>query len=236
MIMDNVFLEDWELIKAGPTPLFRPTSLDNVGMGFALSRKVSELSKSYNVSQASFPAWLHRLDEQVSAIFLHGPEILSNDNNPLTALLVVDGLVNPDEWGTGLPFVLAGATTWNKLFRDLTQPQARILRSFLSSELCVMLKREEDKGKVENSTDAANTILEKHPLVDLAQMIVFDVKYKLTSKEKISDELNEDGTREIVREKQFERIAKTAMKKRRIIKKVQKPLVQKVKRAFIASS
>ena len=231
--MDNVYLENWEFIKAGPTPLFRPTSLDNVGMGFALSKKVAQLCADYDVSQASFRAWLHRLDKDVSAIFLHGPEILSNDKNPLTALLVVNRLLDPDEWGTDLPFVLAGATTWNKLFTDLTQPEARILRSFLSSELCIMLKQDEDKSKVENSTDAANAILEKHPLVDLAHLIVFDVKNRIQNKEKITDELNPEGTLEIVRDKQFEGIAKAAMKRRRIIKKVQNPLVQKVKKAFV---
>lgn len=231
--MENVYLEDWEFIKAGPTPVFRPTSLDNVGMGFALSRKVAQLCTEYGVSQASFRAWLHRLDEKVSAIFLHGPELLSDGKDPLTALLVVDGLLNPDEWGTGIPFVLAGATTWNRLFSDIAQPEARILRSFLSSELCVMLKKEQDKSKVENSTEAANVILEKHPLDDLAHLIVFDLKQRIRSNERISDEMSADGRLEIVRDTQFEEIAKNAMKRRRIIRKVHKPLVQKVKKAFI---
>ena len=233
IIMENVYLENWEFIKAGPTPLFRPTSLDNIGMGFALSRKVAQLCQDYGVSQASFQAWLHKLDEKVSAIFLHGPELLSNDKDPLTALLVVDGLLNPDEWRTGIPFVLAGATTWNKLFSDITQPEARILRSFLSSELCVMLKKNEEKSRVENSTDAANAILEKNPLDDLAHLIVFDVRNRIGSKEKISDERSVDGTLEIVRDRQFEQIAKTAMQRRRIIRKVQAPLIQKVKKAFV---
>jgi len=239
-MQDNILLEDWLVVKLEPAAIFRPTSLDAIGMGFALSRKVADLCDALELPKATFGAWLLTLDNDVSAIFLHGAEILSDEVSPLTALLALraKGQAGITAGIREIPLLHMGVTDWDRLFKMIMEPKSgRLLRSFLSSELCVLVKPEEYKDSVKKSNEAASVIFESDPLHDLADMIVFDVMSRIKSSKMIPDEVSIEGGKlsnlKKIDEKDFERIAINEMEKRRVVKSAREILLPKVKSAFV---
>jgi len=233
-------LEDWLVVKLEPAAIFRPTSLNDTGMGFALSRKVSEISDALGLPKATFKAWLLTLDSDVSAIFLHGAEILSDEVSPLTAILALR-TSGQAEITTGIkeiPLLHMGVTGWDMLFNKIMEPESgRILRSFLSSELCVLVKPEEYRETVKKSNETASVIFESDPLHDLADMIAFGIMSRIKSMRAIPDDVSIDSGKlsniKKLDEKDFERIALREMENRRVIKPARDMLLPKVKAAFV---
>jgi hypothetical protein len=241
---DSILLEDWLVVKLEPAAIFRPTSLNDAGMGFALSRKVAELSDAFALPKATFRAWLSLLEKDVNVIFIHGPEILSDEIAPLTALAMLNrNWTEFSELGLnirieGIPILHLGVRYWDTLSIELGDPESGVLlRSFLSSELCALVKPEEGKNIVELTNKAACTIFESKWQDDLSHVIANDVMNRIKSLKALPDEVSiEDGKLMNLKrmdESDFERIAIREMENRRVVKPAHKMLLPKVKAAFV---
>jgi len=237
------FIEDWRVIRFDPAAVYRPTSLDTYSMCFELSRKVAELSKKHDLPSSTFSAWLLSLENEISAIFLYVPEIVSDKLNPITAIVVqnekgpiadVIGKVMSDK----MPFIHAGFISWDSLFTSLAFPQSGgIMRSFLMSELCVLLRGESDHDKADSIKEKADVIFRNDPVSDLAEIIAFDVTKKLGKPIGKSVDLMADASKpkvvSNVSDDEFASIAIAKMEKRRILPHIHDRLVPKVKKAFV---
>jgi hypothetical protein len=249
--MDDVTIGPWPAHMLGPSGLFEQTRLDALQMLKMLDQRLHELAAPSGYSGKAFGKWLGALRSLASAIIFHAGEVVAESAAPLTTIIVTE------EPGKGILIAgtqesaCAGAMEVGLVsiaeFMALIRPGkgGSALRPFLSSELLVLGARN-DVEMMEAFFKALRETFESRFEDDLVSLVCADVKKDVfrdgpglpgpgTEGPVLLEETDYTGKkpvkRRVIEEREFERIAFRAMRRRRVPAGIQGLILPRLKAA-----
>ncbi len=252
MRMDDVTVGNWPARKLGPSGIFEHIDLDTMQLVVKLDEKMHALAPSAGYSGRMFGKWLSAIRKLASAVIFHGGEVISEEAVPLNAIVVTGERGQRSMLGETQKAACAGVMNIGVVndaeFILLLNPKegGSTLRPFLSSELLV-LGTQRDVEVLEAFFSALRSAFESHFIDDLTSLVSTDIRREVFSDlgpdasrkspsiQILMEEADYSGRKpvkkRVIEEREFERMAIRAMKKRRIPPGLQAFIMPKVKQA-----
>jgi len=251
--MDDVTVGNWPARKLGPSGIFEPINLDTLHLAVSLDGKLEALARPTGYSAKTFQGFLSKIRSVASAVVFHGGEVISDGTDPLTAIVITEKPIQKmfadrtQESACSCVMDVGFVSTAEMFALAMLSGGHPALRPFLSSELLV-LATQRDAEILEALFSTLRSAFETHFLEDLSGLVCADVRKevfrdlqasgcqkKSGAPQILQEETEFLGTKQVrsrvIDEREFERIAIRAMKKRRIPSGIQAFIMPQVKQA-----
>ena len=222
----DAYMKDWGITRKEPSETFETVQVGMEGLMLKMNEKIGILTHEMRQPAGIFKLWLSGISPRTSAVILQCGELMHREPIPLRAILVTQDWTDASELAislekTEMPLVESQVCSIEQLARITYKPyqrnDGRLLRSLLSGELLVLWNG--DCRYLEGTVAGARTIFSKKPAADLAELLKRDLK-DMGMQEK-----------DLGKDKEFEGIAKKAMRLRRVRSTIQNNTIKEIKKA-----
>jgi len=222
----DAYMKDWGITRKEPSDIFETVQVGMEGLMLKMNEKIGILTNEMRQPANIFKLWLSGISPRTSAVILQCGELMHLEPLPLRTILVTQNWTDSSELAislekTDMPLVESQVCSIEQLARATYKPyqrnDGRLLRSLLSGELLVLWNG--DCRYLEGTVAGARTIFSKKPGADLAELLTRDLKGMGLDEQDLG------------KGKEFESIAKKAMKMRRVRPDKQGSMIRELKKA-----
>lgn len=234
------FLDCPSTKKKEPASVFDDSGIDLPNLLSRLNKKFHRLSLKEKLWEAAneFMEWFRQEQSRIVGMIFHCGEVISDELEPMN-MHIISTEYYSDDLIRSVPGSVA-LTFWptfsdpDKIEKIRLESDGSKWRAFFSSELIVVGG---SRGSIQWTCELIEQVkdrFEEDTIPDIADMIALDVRASLLRDPTVSNDVlyvQDEGTTKGLTKQGFERIAKSAMKKRRVAKEIRGKVLPEVKKA-----
>jgi hypothetical protein len=234
------FLESPSTKKNEPASVFDDSGIDLPNLLSRLNKRFHRLSLKEKLWEAAneFMEWFRQERSRIVGIVFHCGEVITEELEPLNMHIISTNnysydLIRSIPGSVALIFWPTFSDLY-KMEKTCSVSDASKWRAFFSSELIVVGGSRSSIGRVCELIEQVKDRFEEDTIPDIADLVALDVRASLLRDPVVSKDVlyvHDEGATKGLTKEGFERIAKSAMKKRRVANEIRGKVLPEVKKA-----